>query len=91
MLCLEEGPREGTPLLQAKAYVPVSESFGSLAALRHATSGQAFPQCVFDHGENQHSDCMEQGRLVQALILNIRTRKNIKVEMPKLGEFVDKL
>merc|ERR1712061_826481 len=25
------------------------ESFGFVAALRQATSGQAFPQCVFDH------------------------------------------
>merc|ERR1712242_229335 len=48
----EENPREGTPLLQVKAYLPVSESFGFVAALRQQTSGQAFPQCVFDHWEN---------------------------------------
>merc|ERR1712070_189214 len=30
----EENPREGTPLLQVKAYLPVSESFSFVAALR---------------------------------------------------------
>merc|ERR1719230_1234395 len=45
----EENPREGTPLIQVKAHLPVAESFGFVAALRQQTSGQAFPQCVFDH------------------------------------------
>merc|ERR1719265_657369 len=45
----EENPREGTPLIQVKAHLPVSESFGFVAALRQQTSGQAFPQCVFSH------------------------------------------
>merc|ERR1719460_2759713 len=44
----EENEREGTPLRQVKAYLPVAESFGFVAALRQQTSGQAFPQCVFD-------------------------------------------
>merc|ERR1711862_699723 len=30
----EENPREGTPLVQVKAHLPVSESFGFVAALR---------------------------------------------------------
>merc|ERR1712194_548964 len=34
--------------VQVKAYLPVSESFGFVAVLRQQTSGQAFPQCVFD-------------------------------------------
>ena len=45
----EEHQKEGTPLVQARAYLPVAESFGFTSALRQATSGQAFPQCVFDH------------------------------------------
>merc|ERR1719337_274022 len=77
----EENPREGTPIIQAKAYLPVAESFGFVAALRQATSGQAFPQCVFDHWENLQGDCLVEGKM-QDLILGIRKRKNIKVEMP---------
>merc|ERR1712051_44608 len=86
----EENPREGTPLIQVKAHLPVSESFGFVAALRQATSGQAFPQCVFDHWEVMPGNPMEEGKM-QDLVLGVRKRKNIKVEMPKLGEYLDKL
>merc|ERR1711972_478309 len=56
-----------------------------------ATSGQAFPQCVFDHWENLQGDATEEGSKLQELILKTRKRKNIKVEMPKLGDYLDKL
>merc|ERR1712194_958519 len=86
----EENPREGTPLIQVKAHLPVSESFGFVSALRQQTSGQAFPQCVFDHWENMPGDAMQEGKM-QDLVLAVRKRKNIKVEMPKLGDYLDKL
>ena len=44
-----EEPRVGTPMVTVKAYLPVNVSFGFNADLRQATSGQAFPQSVFDH------------------------------------------
>merc|ERR1711881_694584 len=75
----EENPREGTPLIQVKAYLPVAESFGFVSALRQATSGQAFPQCVFDHWENLQGNPLVEGKM-QEMILGIRKRKNIKVE-----------
>merc|ERR1719326_1428128 len=81
----EENPREGTPLLQVKAYLPVSESFGFVAALRQQTSGQAFPQCVFDHWEAMPGDPLSEGTKMYDLILAVRKRKNMKVELPKLG------
>ena len=36
-------------MFTVKAYLPVMESFGFNGELRAATSGQAFPQSVFDH------------------------------------------
>jgi len=87
----QENQREGTPLVQARAYLPVAESFGFVAALRQQTSGQAFPQCVFDHWDNMPGDCMETGGKMQDLALAVRKRKNIKVEMPALGDYNDKL
>ncbi|CAE7038913.1 unnamed protein product [Symbiodinium sp. CCMP2592] len=87
----EENQREGTPLVQVKAHLPVSESFGFVAALRQATSGQAFPQCVFDHWENLQGNCLDKGSKMEELILAIRKRKNLKVEMPALGDYLDKL
>jgi len=86
----EENEREGTPLRQVKAYLPVAESFGFVAALRQQTSGQAFPQCVFDHWDNMPGDAMTEGK-IQDLVLATRKRKNLKVEMPKLTEYLDKL
>merc|ERR1712013_675999 len=73
----EENQREGTPLVQARAHLPVAESFGSVAALRQQTSGQAFPQCVFSHWENMPGDAMQVGGKMEELVLNIRKRKNI--------------
>jgi len=87
----EENQREGTPLVQVKAHLPVAESFGFVAALRQATSGQAFPQCVFDHWENLPGDPLQDGSKMQDLVLGVRKRKNIKVELPKLGDYLDKL
>jgi len=50
-IVISEEPISGTPLVCMKAYLPVGESFGFTQALRAATSGRAFPQCVFDHWE----------------------------------------
>jgi len=86
----EENPREGTPLLQVKAHLPVAESFGFVAALRQQTSGQAFPQCVFDHWDVIPGNPLQEGK-AQDLVLNVRKRKNIKVQMPSLGDYLDKL
>merc|ERR1712084_129736 len=81
----EENQREGTPLMQVKAHLPVSESFGFVSALRQQTSGQAFPQCVFDHWDNMPGDATEVGSKMEELVLAVRKRKNIKVEIPSLA------
>lgn len=59
----EENPREGTPFVQVKAHLPVPESFGFVAALRQQTSGQAFPQCIFDHWENMPGNPTQEGKM----------------------------
>merc|ERR1711870_232222 len=87
----EENPREGTPLIQVKAHLPVAESFGFVSALRQQTSGQAFPQCVFDHWDNMQGDAMSVGSKMEELVLAVRKRKNLKVAMPALSEYLDKL
>merc|ERR1712193_279901 len=90
-MVFEENPREGTPLIQAKAYLPVAESFGFVAALRQQTSGQAFPQCVFDHWDDLPGNCTEKGSKMEEMILKIRERMHLKVEMPVLSDYLDKL
>ncbi|KAF9202766.1 Elongation factor 2 [Haplosporangium sp. Z 27] len=85
-----EEQRPGTPMFLLKAYLPVAESFGFTSDLRAATGGQAFPQSVFDHWEHLNGVCGEDPKL-ETLILNIRKRKGLKVEMPKLENFMDRL
>merc|ERR1719313_2970809 len=88
----EENPREGTPLMQVKAHLPVSESFGFVSALRQQTSGQAFPQCVFSHWDDlNQGEYNVAGSKLNDLLLAIRKRKNIKVEIPALSDYLDKL
>ncbi|CAO2166341.1 unnamed protein product [Urochloa humidicola] len=87
----EEMQRPGTPLYNIKAYLPVIESFGFSSQLRAATSGQAFPQCVFDHWDMMGSDPLEAGSQAAQLVLDIRKRKGLKEQMTPLSEFEDKL
>lgn len=87
----EEMQRPGTPMYNIKAYLPVIESFGFTSVLRAATSGQAFPQCVFDHWETMAQDPMQAGTQANQLVLDIRKRKGIKPEPAPLNEYEDKL
>ena len=87
----EEDPIPGTPLVNIKAYLPVAESFGFTQALRAATSGRAFPQCVFSHWEMFNGDPLEEGTKPNALVTQIRARKGLREGVPALDTFVDKL
>jgi len=89
VIFLEEGVM-GTPLLVVKGYLPVSESFGFTAHLRSLTSGQAFPQCSFDHWETINSDPFDTKGKAYTITMNTRKRKGLKQELPVLADFVDK-
>jgi len=80
----------GTPMLNVKAYLPVSESFGFTADLRSKTSGQAFPQCMFDHWELINDDPFDAKSRAYPIMMAIRKRKGIKQEIPKLDDYIDK-
>lgn len=86
-MVFEEMQRPGTPMYNIKAYLPVIESFGFTATLRAATSGQAFPQCVFDHWDVMGADPMQAGSQTHQIVLDIRKRKGIKPEPAPLGEY----
>ena len=90
-IVIGEDPVAGTPLVNLKAYLPVAESFGFTQALRAATSGRAFPQCVFDHWEELGTDPLEEGSKANTLATGIRTRKGLKPAIPGLDTFIDKL
>jgi len=88
---IEENQRPGTPLMNIKCYLPVMESFGFTADLRSNTSGQAFPQCVFDHWKVVQGDPFEAGSKAEEMVLTTRKRKGLPDEIPPLDRFLDKL
>jgi elongation factor 2 len=90
-IVIAEEPVSGTPLVQMKAYLPVGESFGFTQALRAATSGRAFPQCVFDHWEQMSGDPLEVNSKANQIVEAIRKRKGLKAGIPTLDNFIDKL
>jgi elongation factor 2 len=81
----------GTPMFQIKAYLPVNESFGFDSDLRAATSGQAFPQCVFDHWQTMESDPLEENSQAFKIVTTTRKRKGLSEFVPPLDRFLDKL
>ena len=81
---------QGTPLLEVKAYLPVSESFGFTAHLRSLTSGQAFPQCAFDHWDLIQNDPFDVKSKSYEITMAIRKRKGLKQELPVLADYIDK-
>jgi elongation factor 2 len=87
----EENQRPGTPLYNLKAYLPVQESFGFTADLRAATSGQAFPQCVFDHWQVVQGDPLDPNDKCNEIVKSIRKRKGMKEEIPGVENYYDKL
>jgi len=80
-----EEQRPGTPMVTVKGYLPVAESFGFNAALRQATGGKAFPQCVFAQWQVVNPSKYD------GLVTSIRTRKGLKPEVPPLDTYYDKL
>lgn len=86
-----EEQRPGTPLYNIKAYLPVMESFGFTADLRSNTSGQAFPQCVFDHWQLLNYDPLEANTKAAQIVFDTRKRKGVATEIPTLDKYYDKL
>jgi len=86
-----EEDRAAGPLKNVKAFLPVNESFGFTADLRSHTSGQAFPQCVFDHWQVLQGDPMEAGSKAFQVVQTTRKRKGLDLDVPPLDRFLDKL
>jgi len=81
----------GTPIFQVKAFLPVNESFGFTSALRAATGGQAFPQCVFDHWQLLPGDYLEPSSKTAQVVSHTRGRKGLPEAVPSLDRYFDKL
>jgi elongation factor 2 len=86
-----EEPLAGTHLTKIKAHLPVAESFGFTGHLRNLTSGQAFPQCVFDHWALVGGSPLEAGSRAADIVSQIRERKGMPEGIPSLDKYLDRL
>ncbi|KAF6032980.1 eef-2 [Bugula neritina] len=81
-----------TSILQvASGFLPVNESFGFTFAVRAATGGRAFPQCVFDHWQILDNDPLVPATASGVVVGQIRKRKGLQEEVPAINNFLDKL
>jgi len=90
-MVVDETHIDGTPMMMVKATLPVAESFGFDSALRAATGGKAFPQCVFSHWEAMNGDPMDFDGKIGKIVLGIRKRKQLNPEPFPLDHWYDKL
>lgn len=90
-IVVDECPIQGTPMSILKCFLPVAESFGFTASLREHTKGQAFPQCVFDHWEKSEQDPTDPESKIFKIVQDIRKRKGLKIELPPLDDYNDRL
>ncbi|KAL4755604.1 ribosomal protein S5 domain 2-type protein [Aspergillus foveolatus] len=89
---VEEMQRYGTRLSTIKAYLPVMESFGFNGALREATCRVAFSQSVFSHWQVLPCDSpLDSTSNTSQIVQTMRKRKGLKVEVPGVDYYYDKL
>ncbi|KAJ3177251.1 Elongation factor 2 [Irineochytrium annulatum] len=88
----EEVDARGT-MRTIRAYLPVAESFGFSGALREATGGQAFPQCVFDHWGVMEGfgSPLTKGSRAEGVVQGVRKRKGLPVAIPDISNFLDRM
>jgi elongation factor 2 len=82
-------------LQRVRAYLPVLESFGFTGLLRQNTGGKAFPQMVFDHWETLDGDNVidinDAKTRTNAILMEVRKRKGLKLEVPQFADYYDRL
>jgi len=76
------------------AHLPIAETIGNdsfATVLQNKTSGKALATYKFHHWMLVPSDPLEKDSKAQTIMLNIRERKGLKVEVPDLSEYIDRL
>lgn len=88
---VEQIHHAGAPLCTIKAHLPVHEAFGFSEELKSQTSGQAFPQCIFDHWQVMPGDPLTPGTKAGDVVAAVRQRKGLVVSLPRLDSLLDTL
>jgi elongation factor 2 len=88
---IEETPKIGSPMTIVKALIPVMESFGFTTQLREETSGRAFPQLAFHNWKLMDGSLQDDSSMTVHVVMDVRKRKRMKLEIPVIEQFNDKL
>lgn len=80
-----------TNSVQLQAYLPVASSFQFSSELLGETGGKAFSSLCFDHWKVINDDPLLEGSRSNKIILEVRKRKGMTVEVPSIEKFMDKL
>jgi len=77
-----------------EAFLPIAETLGDepfSKVLQTKTSGKALATYAFDHWQLIQTNPLEVGSKAEAIMLDIRERKGLKVEHPDLNDYCDRL
>mmetsp|Transcript_6432 Transcript_6432/g.11498 ORF Transcript_6432/g.11498 Transcript_6432/m.11498 type:complete len:919 (-) Transcript_6432:91-2847(-) len=83
--------KDGTPMTNVRAFLPVRDSMGYTSALRAATGGKGFPQMTFDHWDVVPGDVHDDTTLAGQVVKETRERKKLDGGIPPLDRYFDKL
>jgi len=89
-IVLDEKIIQETDMVDIKAYLPIVESFGLNEQLNAISSGKILLQLYFDHWELIYNDPFDVKSKSYDIMMNIRKRKGLKLELPKLEDYIDK-
>lgn len=84
-------PREGTPLVNIQAHLPIRESFGFTELLRAKTGGSAFPQMKFEGWKEVSGNPMEEGTNGYNILMETRERKDMNLCVPDFSKYYDRI
>lgn len=78
-------------MMRVEAELPVSESFGFVEDLRGVTSGTAFASLCFSHWQLVPGDPLDPTSYAYQILMKIRKRKGLKLELPKFEDYHERL
>jgi elongation factor 2 len=81
--------KQGT-MISVKGYLPVLESFGFTQFLREKAKF-ANPQMQFSHWTPMKGNPLEEGNRAYQSLMDIRKRKDMKLEIPNIKSFFDRV
>ena len=89
-IILAQKIKQGADMVDINVYLPAVESFGLNEQLNVISTGKIISQLYFDHWELINDDPFDAISKSYEIMMNIRKRKGLKLELPKIEDYIDK-